>query len=122
MFHDAAISRFVVLDDALRVETEEFGAGPDKKMPPARILITGIGDIYRNGDKIDAFRVESDDAEIFGLDVSAKGVELILIWHFWHPRPRSDFAVYLFPLANLHTEAIDGGPLEVVQDTGESCS
>lgn len=119
MFHDATVSGFVVLDDELRIETEGFSGGPDEKIPPARILITGIADIYRNGDKIDAFSVESDDAEIFGLDVSATGVELILIWHFWNRRPLSDFAVYLFPMANLHTEAIGGGPLKFVPDTQE---
>lgn len=116
MFHDCPVNRFAILDDELRIETDDFSVGPGEKMLPARILITGIEEIYRNGKKTDAFRVESDDAEIFGLDVSEKGVELILIWHTWNPRLSSDFAVYLFSMATLHTESIDGGPLKIVPD------
>lgn len=119
MFHDATVSRFVVFNNELHVETEEFHVGPNEKMLPARILISAIGDIYYNGEKVNVFQVESDDAEILELHMSSAGVELTLIWHFWNPNAQDVLATYLFPTANLHTESIDGGQLVSVPGSGD---
>ncbi len=115
MFHDATVSRFVLFDDQLRLDTEELSVGANEKMLPSRILIRAIGDIYRNGKMIDAFRVESDDDEVVELKNSTEEVELTLIWHFWNPSTPDVFGIYLFPMADLHTESISGGPLMLVR-------
>lgn len=116
MFHDAWVDKFTVLDDELRMETDEFSFGPEEKMLPARILIQNIRAIYRNDQLVDAFVIESDDAEIYGLTDTPEEVQLILIWH-WGPKEPTVFAVYRFPFAKLHTEDLAGGPVRLVPDT-----
>lgn len=114
MFHDCSIRRFVLRGEVLCIEIERFSLSPDKDMPPARILISGLTHVYRNDVNVAAFEVESDDAEIVRLDVSQDGVELCLLWHFWTPEAPAVWCRYMFPGATLRIEALAGGPLTPV--------
>lgn len=63
MFHVCPVRRLTILDNELRIDTDDLSVGPGERMLPARIFITGIEEVHRNGEKIDAFSVEGDDAE-----------------------------------------------------------
>lgn len=111
MFHDASVRRFTVEHDELRIETEAFAFAPGETMPPALVVIAGLQRIFRNDVEIGAFEVESEDAEIYGLQASPEGVLLHLIWHFWNPKAPEVWCTYRFPAASLRVEALSGGPL-----------
>lgn len=76
MFHDAPVSRLAVQAEVLVIETEAFSFSPTEILPAARIVIAGAQGLYRNDVKVAAFRIESDDAQIFGLEGSSNGVQL----------------------------------------------
>lgn len=111
MFHDAPVGRVLLQDGALCIETDAFSPAPNETLPPARIVIAAIRDVYRDDVKVAAFLIESDDAEIYGLEIRSDGVRLNLAWCFWHPRAPDIFRAYCFPGATLHVEALSGGPL-----------
>ena len=116
MFHDASVSCFAIHGDELCIETEEFGLSFTETVPPARITIAGLRCVYRNDVKVAGFKIESDDAEIYGLDTLPDGFRLHLVWHSWKPRAPEVWCVYWFPGATLRTEALSGGPLVLVQE------
>ncbi len=115
MFHDVSVSCFSIHGEELRIETEGFSLSPTETVPPARIIIAGSRCVHRNDVKVAVLEIESDDAEIYGLDSSSDGVRLHLIWNFWKPRASEVWCVYWFPGATLRTEALSGGPLVLVQ-------
>ncbi len=111
MFHDTPVTRFLIQQEALIIETEAFSFSPTETVPPARIVVAGLQSVFRNDAEIPAFMVESGDAEIYGLDDGPDGVRLDLIWHFWAPRRPEVWCSYRFPGATLRIEALVGGPL-----------
>jgi len=111
MFHDTSVTRFLIQGDTLTIETEEFSLSPTETVPPARIVVSGLHAILRNDAEVPAFVVESDDAEIYGLDGGTGGVRLELFWHFWAPRRPEVWCSYRFPGATLRIEALAGGLL-----------
>ena len=110
MFHDASVSRFAILAEEIHIETEEFSLSHTETMPPARIIIAGLGCIYRNDMEIAAFEIESDDAEIYGLDSLPEGVRLHLVWQFWKPRAPEVSCIYWFPGGVRHVQALSDAP------------
>lgn len=115
MFHDAPVSRFLVRQAELVIEVEAFSPSRTETMPPARIVIAGARRILMNDETVPAFEIESDEAEINGLDAHSDGVRLVLFWHHRNPKAPALCRGYRFPGATLHVEALAGGPLAPVR-------
>lgn len=115
MFHDTPVTRILVLEGELHIETDAFAFSMTETVPPGRIVITQVHGVFRNDDPRAAFEIESEDAEIYGLESTPDGVLLDLIWHYYGPS-RTTWCTYWLPGAIPHIEALAGGPLAPIQD------
>lgn len=111
MFHDASVHRFVIRSDGIQMETEEFACSRTETMPAGRIVIAGALCMHRNDEVVAAFEIESDDAEINGVDRLPDGVRVVLFWHFWKSKAPAICRAYWFQGATVCAETLAGGPL-----------